>query len=284
MSTDNILSKAAHRPHTIIEPTHGWPWINLHELWSYRDLLFILAGRDIRLRYKQTILGIAWVILQPLVASLIFTVIFGYFAKLPSDGNPYLLFVFSGLLPWNLFAGTLSRAGNSLVTESKLVSKVYFPRMLIPMASAIACLIDFAVTLIIMILLIAIYGVSPTWHFLCLPYFLLLTIMAGYGVSLWLSAFNVYYRDFMYALPFIVQVWMYATPITYAMSIIPERWRLWYSLNPAVGLIEGFRWALLGKSVLTVEIIAVTTLSAIIVLISGVFVFRRFERNFADVL
>jgi lipopolysaccharide transport system permease protein len=247
-------------------------------------LLWILAERDVRLRYKQTALGVVWVILQPLVAALIFAVIFGLFAKIPSDGAPYLLFVFSGLLLWNLFSGALQRAGNSLISDAKLISKVYFPRMLIPIASVVAVLVDFAITLIVTLLLMTLYGVLPTWRILAFPFFLLLVVALAVGVSLWLSAFNVRYRDFMYAAPFLIQVWMYATPVIYATSIVPERWRVWYGLNPLVGIIEGCRWSLLGQSSLTPEMVLTSVVLSLAALVSGAYIFRRVERGFADTL
>jgi lipopolysaccharide transport system permease protein len=276
--------RAARQPTVVIRPPQGLAALNLGELWAYRDLLFILAGRDVKLRYKQTALGVVWVILQPLIAALIFAVIFGRFAKLPSDGNPYLLFVFCGMLPWNLFAGVLQRAGNSLVGNSNLISKVYFPRILIPLSSTAAVLVDFAISLVVMLVFMAIYQVPPTWRLLTLPFFLLLTLLASTGVSLWLTGLNVYYRDFMYALPFVIQVWMYASPVAYASAIVPERWRALFGLNPAVAFIEGFRWAMLGHSTLTFEMVVSATLISAVFLISGIAVFRRIERGFADVI
>ena len=272
------------RPTFVIRPRRGWAALHLGELWAYRDLLLILAERDVKLRYKQTALGVIWVVLQPLVAALIFAAIFGACAKLPSDGNPYLLFVFCGMLPWNLFSGALQRAGNSLVGNANLISKVYFPRVIIPLASVLSVLVDFAVSFVVMILFMLCYRVAPTWHLLALPFFLLLTFIAAVGISLWLTGLNVYYRDFMYALPFVIQVWLYASPVTYATSLIPEAWRMWYSLNPAAGFIEGFRWSLLGNGALTPEMIISSTVSSIVLLVSGIAVFRRIERGFADVL
>jgi homopolymeric O-antigen transport system permease protein len=277
-------SRQTPRPTVVIQPSHGWAALNLGELWAYRDLLLILAGRDIKLRYKQTALGIIWVILQPLVAALIFAVIFGRFAGLPSDGMPYILFVFCGLLPWNYFSGALLRAGNSLVSDAKLISKIYFPRLLIPLASTIAVLIDFAVMLAVLAALMLLYRVEPTWRLLSLPFFLLLTTLAATGISLWLSALNVQYRDFMYAIPFLIQAWMYASPIVYPASIVPAQWRLLYSVNPAVGFIEGFRWALLGRSTLSFEMVFITTIISLLAFFSGALLFRRVERRFADVI
>lgn len=276
--------KPARRPTTVIQPTRGWLGLNLRELWAYRDLLLILAGRDVKLRYKQTALGVTWVILQPLVTALIFTVVFGGFARLPSDGYPYILFVFAGLLPWNLFSASLQRAGNSVVGNSSLISKVYFPRMLVPLASNGAILIDFAVSFGVLVILMLIYQVIPSWRIVALPFFLLITLVAAVGVSLWLSALNVYYRDFAFALPFVIQAWTYASPVAYAMSIVPAQWRWLFSLNPAVGFIEGFRWALLGSGGLTFEMTAISTLSASVFFLSGVLIFRRIERGFADVI
>ncbi len=277
-------SQSPRRPTVVVQPTRGFGTFNLRELWAFRDLLVILAERDVKLRYKQTALGVIWVILQPLIAALIFAVIFGGFAKLPSDGSPYALFVFCGLLPWNLFAGALQRAGNSLVGGSGLISKVYFPRVIIPLASSGAVLIDFAVSLVVLIVLMLVYQVVPTWRLVTLPFFLVLTVVAATGFSLWFSGLNVYYRDFSYALPFVLQVWLYASPVAYATSIVPEQWRWLFSLNPAVAFIEGFRWAILGKSALTVEMLVTSSLIALAVLIGGMFVFRRIERGFADVL
>ena len=273
------------RPVTVIRPTRGWAALNMGDLWRYRDLLLILAGRDVKLRYKQTLLGVTWVILQPLLTALIFTVIFGNFAKMPSDGQPYMLFTFAGLLSWNLFSQSLQRAGNSLVDSAAMISKVYFPRMSIPVASTGAVLVDFGVSLAVFVVLMVVYQVAPTWRLLTLPFFLMLTLVTAVGVSLWLSALSVYYRDFMYAIPFIIMAWMYASPVAYAASIVPERWRLLYSLNPALGFIEGFRWALLGgESPLTVQMVAISTLGALVAFVSGAFIFRRIERGFADVI
>lgn len=253
-------------------------------LWTYRDLLYILAMRDVKLRYKQTALGIIWVILQPLVAALIFAVIFGRFANLPSSGVPYLPFVFAGMLPWNLFSGALQRAGNSLISDSRLISKVYFPRMTIPVASSAAVLIDFAVGLVVMLALIALYGIPLTANLLLLPVLLLLTLLISVGVSLFFSALNVYYRDFMYALPFLVQVWMYATPVVYSIDLIPPVVRNFYALNPMVGVIDGFRWALLGLGDFPLASVLLSLVIGVIVFVSGALVFQRVERNFADVI
>ncbi len=272
----------APRPTVVIEPRSGWSAINLRELWTYRDLLFILAGRDVKLRYKQTGLGITWVILQPLTAALIFTVMFGRFAKLPSDGHPYLLFVFSGVVVWNYFAAVLQRAGNSLITDSRLITKVYFPRLAIPLASTFSAMIDLLVSLVVLALFMIYYGEVPTWRILLLPLFILMAAVAATGVSLWLSALNVKYRDFVHAMPFILQVWMFASPVAYATTIVPERYRLIYSINPAVSFIEGARWSILGTSSVKPEMIVLTAVVSILVFVAGAFFFRRVERGFAD--
>lgn len=272
------------RPAVVIEPTSGWSAINLRELWTYRDLLMILAGRDIKLRYKQTGLGITWVVLQPLVAALIFTVMFGRFAKLPSDGHPYLVFVFSGVVTWNYFSAVLQRAGNSLITDQRLITKVYFPRLAIPLASTFSAMIDLLVSLGVLAVFMIFYSISPTWRLLALPLFIALTALTATGVSLWLSAFNVKYRDFVYALPFLLQVWMFASPVVYATTIVPERWRLYYSLNPAVAFIEGVRWSVLGTSSITPAMVGITTVLSLAVFVGGAFFFRRVERGFADAI
>lgn len=280
----NRTPATVRRPTVVIEPTSGWSAINLRELWTYRDLLMILAGRDIKLRYKQTGLGITWVVLQPLVAALIFTVMFGRFAKLPSDGHPYLVFVFSGVVTWNYFSAVLQRAGNSLITDQRLITKVYFPRLAIPLASTFSAMIDLLVSLGVLAVFMIFYSISPTWRLLALPLFIALTALTATGVSLWLSAFNVKYRDFVYALPFLLQVWMFASPVVYATTIVPEKWRLYYSLNPAVAFIEGVRWSVLGTSSITPAMVGITTVLSLAVFVGGAFFFRRVERGFADAI
>jgi lipopolysaccharide transport system permease protein len=264
-----------------IRPAQGWTALRLGELWEFRDVLVMLALRDVKLRYKQTALGIVWVVLQPLVAGLIFTVIFGRFAALPSGGRPYLLFVFAGLLGWNLFAGILQRAGNSLVAEARLITKVYFPRLLIPCAAAAAALVDYAVSLVVMLVLLASYGVWPGWWLALLPVVTLLTLGLAIGLSLWISALNVRYRDFMYALPFLIQVGLYASPVVYGLELIPPQWRGLYAFNPLVGILEGGRVALLGGEPVWWSL-AITAAAAGIALVSGAFLFRRVEQSFAD--
>ena len=272
--------------HLRIQPETSWFPIDFRELWAFRDLFAILAMRDVKLRYKQTILGVTWVILQPLVASLIFAIIFGRIAALPSDGKPYLLFVYAGMLPWNFFAGCLQRAGNSLISDSKLITKVYFPRLIIPIASSAAVLIDFAVAFVVMLGLLVFYHdqVALTWNILALPFLLLVVLLVSVGVSLFLSALNVYYRDFMYALPFVIQVWMYASPLVYAASMIPDRWRVIYALNPMAGVIDGFRWALLGTGNFPWFSMGLSILIGCVFFVGGAYTFQRVESRFADVV
>lgn len=269
--------------HFRIQPVNGWIPIDLRELWAFRDLFVLLAVRDVKLRYKQTALGIIWVVLQPLAAALIFAAIFGYFAKLPADG-PYLPFVYAGMLPWNVFAGSLQRAGNSLITDQKLITKVYFPRILLPIASSVAVLIDFCVALIVMGVLVLVYRIPLTWNILAIPGLLLIVLLISVGVSLMFSALNVYYRDFMYALPFIIQLWMYVSPLVYSAQLISGNWRILYTFNPMVGAIEGFRWALLGTSDFPTFSVIVSIIGGVLLLMSGAYIFNRVERSFADVV
>ncbi len=277
-------SLAAPLPITRIRPRKGWAALNLVEVWSFRDVLWMLALRDIKLRYRQTALGIAWVVLQPLMAGVIFTIVFGHFAKLPSEGQPYLLFVFSGLLGWNLFNGVLQRAGNSLVAESKLITKVYFPRLIIPLAGALSALVDFAVTLVLMLVLLAVYHVWAGWWLALLPAVLVLNLALAVGFGLWISALNVRYRDFMYAVPFLLQVWMYASPVVYGLSLAPEQWRRWFAFNPLCGVLEGFRQTFLGASALDGWTVGVAIVVAAVALLSGALYFRRVEQEFAEQL
>ncbi len=272
----------APRPHVRIRAARAWSLADLRELWSYRDVLFMLAVRDIKLRYKQTALGVVWVILQPLLAGLIFAVIFGRFIKLSSEGYPYLLFVFPALIGWQMFAGILQRAGGSLVHEARLVSKVYFPRVLVPLASALAVLVDLAVSLALMLGLLAWYHMWPGWSLAWLPAVLVLALALAVGISLWLAALNVRYRDFLHATPFLVQVWMYATPVVYASAAVPARWRGWFSLNPMVGVVEGYRQAWLGLRPADLTALALSAAWAAVLLVGGWIYFRRVERDLAD--
>lgn len=270
--------------HLRIQRSNGWSALNFRELWKYRDLFWLLAMRDVKLRYRQTALGVTWVILQPILTSGIFAVIFGMLADLPSDNSPYIVFAFAGTLPWILFSQSLQRSGGSLVGSKELISKVYFPRMILPIASTLAVLIDFFVGLASISVLFIVYKISLTWNLLVLPGLIVVNLLISIGVSLWFAAFSVYYRDFIYALPFLVQLWMYASPVAYASSIVPERWRALYALNPMVGIIDGFRWAILGQGAFSWISFGISFAVGIAVFISGSFVFRRIERSFADVI
>lgn len=268
-----------------IRPTKGWAALNLRELWSYRDLLWILVERNIKVIYKQTALGIGWVALQPLIAAITLAVVFGRIAKLPSDGVPYLLFVFCGLTGWRYFSETAQRSNNSLVNNAQLVSKVYFPRMLIPLSHTFSALVDFAVMLVMLFIFMAVYRVPPTLRLAAIPGFLFLTAMTATGVSLWFSALSVKYRDCNYALPFFLQIWMLASPIVYPTSkIVSPLWQTLFALNPVVGLVEGFRWSVLGRSALNPAIFWLTVAMSVFALVSGAFFFRRMERDFADII
>jgi lipopolysaccharide transport system permease protein len=265
----------------VIEPSRGA--VDWFELWRYRDLFWAFVERDIRLRYRQTFLGIAWVILQPLAASAIFATVFGAFAGLPSDGVPYFLFVFAGILPWNLFSGGVQRAGNSLVANAALVTKIYFPREIIPASSAFAVVLDFAVAGLLFLAALVVGGRPLFPTMLALPLFAFLALSTSVGVSLLFSALNVYYRDFAHALQFVLQVWLFATPVAYSSTLIPAEWSALYGLNPMVGVIEGFRWATLGGAFPALHVLEAALLSALLLAL-GATVFERVERSFADVI
>ncbi len=246
--------------------------------------MVFLAWRDVKVRYRQTVLGALWAILQPLVAMVIFSVIFGQLAKLPSDGIPYPIFTFTALLPWNLFAGALSRATSSLVSSSNLISKVYFPRVLIPLSAMVSALVDFFFSFLILIALMAWYGIAPTWRIFTLPFFILLALAAAFGIGLYLSALNVRYRDVSYIIPFVIQVWLYASPVAYSSTLVPAQWQWLYALNPLAGVIEGFRWALLGTSWEPGVVVLISSVIVVFVLIGGLIYFKRMEETFADVI
>jgi lipopolysaccharide transport system permease protein len=281
---DDKTLQNARRLHVRIKPSKGWSSLNLKELWSYRDLFWILALRDVKLRYKQTALGITWVLLQPILTSGIFALIFGLLAKLPSGDSPYLLFAFAGTLPWTLFSQSLSRAGGSLVSSKDMISKVYFPRMILPIASTLSVMVDFLVGLASMGVLFLIYKVPLTWRLSVIPGLVVVNLLIAVGVSFWVSAFSVYYRDFIYVLPFVTQAWMYASPVAYSSEIVPQSWANIYALNPMVGIIDGFRWALLGQGEFSWISIGISLGVGVIMFFGGAFVFRRVERSFADVV
>jgi lipopolysaccharide transport system permease protein len=271
-------------PVTVIEPSKGWVSLRLHALWRSRELLYFLIWRDVKVRYKQTLLGAAWAILQPLLTMVVFSIFFGKLARMPSDGVPYPLFAYVALVPWTFFANGLTLSSNSLVANQTLLRKVYFPRLVIPISAVAAGLIDFGIAFIVLLGLAARYGVSPTANLIWLPALVLLALVTALGVGLWFSALNVLYRDIQYVVPFLVQVWLYATPIVYPSSLVPERWRTLYALNPMVGVVEGFRWALLGTGTAPGPMIFVSAMAALAILIGGLFFFRRMEKSFSDVV
>jgi len=274
----------------VLRPARGWSALNLADLWRYRELIYFLIWRDVKVRYKQTVLGASWAIIQPFVTMVVFTVLFGNLAKMPSDGIPYPLFSYTGLLPWGLFTKAISDAGRSMIANRSMITKVYFPRLSIPLASVLSGLVDFGLAFIVLIGMILYYNYSPNQDYqvvitpsiLTLPLFLLLALITSLGVGLWLSALNVLYRDINYIIPFLTQFWLFITPIAYSASMIPEKWQLLYALNPMAGVVEGFRWALLGAGSAPSPMIAVSASIAVILMISGLYYFRRMERNFAD--
>jgi lipopolysaccharide transport system permease protein len=275
----------ARRPRTVLEPRSGWAALDLRELWTYQDLLWMLVVRDLKLRYNQAVLGILWVLLQPLLAAAILALIFGRFASMRSEQVPYLLFLFTAMVAWTFFSGAVQRASNSLVTNSQLITKIYFPRLLIPLAHTVAVLLDFIVMLAVLAVLMLFHWHPLTLRLLALPFFALLMVIAATGVSLWLSALSVKYRDFVYVVPFMIQIWFFASPVIYSTSkLIPERWQLLYSLNPAVGFVEGFRWSILGMESLTWQMLLLTCGVSGLIFVSGAFFFRRVERGFADTI
>jgi lipopolysaccharide transport system permease protein len=258
--------------------------LQLSELWKYREVLYFLIWRDIRVRYKQTALGAAWAVIQPLFTMLIFSIFFGRLAKVPSDNLPYTLFSYSALVPWMFFATGLSQASNSLVSSSNLITKVYFPRLVVPMAAVLAGLLDLAISGVTLLFMMAYYHCGATAHVMWVPALLLLALVTSVGVSFWFSALNVKYRDIRHVLPFVVQLWMFATPIAYPSSLVPEKFRVFYALNPMTGAIEGFRWALLGTNTAPGVMLVVSSTIAVLVLIGGAYFFRRMETTFADVV
>ncbi len=268
----------------MIRPSSGWVSLGLTELWEYRELLYFLVWRDIKVRYKQTALGAAWAIIQPVFMMLVFSLFFGRLGGMPSDGIPYPVFVYCALLPWQLFAHALSESSNSLVANERLITKVYFPRIVIPLSAVLAGLVDFAISFIILLGLMLYYRIAPGLAVLTLPLFILLAVTTALGVGLWLSALNVQYRDVRYTLGFITQFWLFATPVAYSSSIVPAAWRPLYGLNPMVGVVDGFRWALLGRATGSGALTGVSVIVVIAILLGGLYYFRRLEETFADVV
>jgi len=289
MQTISIDTASTSRPTrsattVVIRPGRGLFDLDLASLWEFREILYFLVWRDIKLRYKQTAIGAAWAILQPLATMAIFTVIFGHLAKIPSDGLPYAIFSFTGLLPWTYFSQAIARSGASVVGDANLIKKVYFPRLLIPIAAVLSPLVDFLISFVFLVGMVAWFGVRPGWNMVALPFFLALAMIAALATGLWLSALNVKYRDVGHTLPFLIQIWLYASPVAYSVTLIPEKWRLVYGLNPMAGVIEGFRWALLRTERPALGVIAMSAVVVLALLIGGVMFFKHLERSFADIV
>ena len=268
----------------LIEPSSGWVSLKLRDLWEYRELLYFLTWRDIKVRYKQTVLGAAWAIIQPFFTMVIFSLFFGKLAGISSDGVPYPIFSYAALVPWMFFSNALSQSAASLVGSSKLITKIYFPRLTIPIAAVLSGVVDFLLAFTVLLGMMLFYGITPTINVIWLPFLLVLALVTALGVGLWLSAMNVQFRDVRYAVPFMVQAWMFASPIAYPSSLLDEPWRTLYGINPMVGVVEGFRWALLGTATAPGPIIVVSSLASLALLVSGAFYFRRMEKTFADII
>jgi len=279
-----------HQPYTepaptiVIRPTRGWAFLDLRELWTHAELIYFLTSRNIKVRYKQTSIGIAWAVLQPLAMMVVFTLFFGRLAKLPSAGVPYPLFAFAGLLPWQLFSRVINESTNSLIMNQRLITRVYFPRIIIPISVTLGALVDFAISAVLMLGLMWIYGFKPGATIIWLPVFVLLLLLASLGVGFWLSALNVEFRDVAHAMPFLSQLWLFVTPVVYPSSLVPASWQVLYGLNPMAGVVEGFRYALLGAGPGPSQMLAVSSLVAVGLFVSGIAWFRRRERVFVDVI
>jgi lipopolysaccharide transport system permease protein len=271
-------------PTLLITPPSRWIPLELSELWQYRELLYFLVWRDIKVRYKQTALGAAWAVMQPLFMMVVFSLFFGRLAKVPSDGIPYPVFTFCALIPWQLFANALTESSNSLIGNQNLITKVYFARLVIPIAAVLSGLLDFLIAFTILLGMMLYYGIVPGWPIVALPAFILLAILTALAVGLWMSALNVQFRDVRYTMNFLVQFWLFATPVAYPSSIVPEQWRALYGINPMVGVVEGFRWALLGKSQPPGAMLWVSVLVVSALLVGGLYYFRRMEQEFADIV
>jgi lipopolysaccharide transport system permease protein len=270
--------------HIIIKPQSGWVPIQFREWVEFFDLFIILIQRDIKLRYKQTFLGITWVVLQPLITSCLIALIFGRLAKLPSDGIPYILFALSGMLPWSIFSQSVTRSSTIMISEAHLISKVYFPRIMIPVSVCTSTAIDFLINLVVILILCAIYGMPFTFHLLFIPLFFLCVMAFSIGLGLLFSSLCVFYRDFNHLLPFAMQIWMYGSPLVYSSTLVPEKWKFLYTLNPLAGIIDGFRWALLPVNQFPWQSFGIAAFFSITICIMGIFIFHRFERYFVDVI
>jgi len=278
------MPPTASAPITTIRPPKGWAPLDLREFAGAHELLYFLVLRNLKLRYKQTLLGAAWAVLQPLLAMAIFSVIFGRLARLGSDGLPYEVFALAALTPWTYFANALTQAGNSLVDQHQLLTKVYFPRILLPLAAVLAGLVDLAISLVLLLVVLAWFHITPTPRLLAAPIFIALATAAAFAPGIWLAAFNVRYRDVRYAIPFLVQIWLFASPVAYSGSLVPERWRVIYGLNPMVGVVDGFRWMIAPTAPFPRMELAAGTLTIAVLLVAGLYVFRRMEQSFADVV
>jgi len=271
-------------PVLIIDAGEQPPGKQLRDLWTYRELLYFLAWRDLKVRYKQTALGAAWAVIQPFFTMVVFSIFFGYLGKIPSDGIPYPVFAYSALLPWSLFAHALNESSNSLVNNQGLITKVYFPRLIIPIAPLFVGLVDFGIAFVVLLGLMLFYGIMPGFALVTAPLFVLLAVVTALAVGMWLSALNVQYRDVRYTIPFLTQLWLFATPVAYPSSLLPEPWRSLYGLNPMAGVVEGFRWALLGQTQAPGPLIAVSVGAVLALLLGGLWYFNRMEQTFADIV
>ncbi len=278
------MSHKTDLPVTIIEPSAGWRLLDVRELWQYKDLLWFLVWRDIKIRYAQSVLGIGWAVIQPVINMIIFTVIFGNMAKLASDGVPYAIFSYTALVPWTYFSSALTSSSTSLISSRSMLTKIYFPRLLIPLAPVFSKLLDFGIAMLLLFGLMVYFGTAPTVGVLLLPFLVLLMMLTAAGTGMWLTALAIQYRDVKYALSFVVRLLMYASPVVYPVSLIPAQFRILYGLNPMTGVIEGFRSALLGTVSMPWDLLGVGTLVAVMLFVSGAFYFRRMERTFADVV
>lgn len=269
---------------TEIRPDRGWFDLDLGAVWRYRELLAVLVMRDLQVLYKQALLGAGWAILQPVFAVIIFSIIFGYIVKMPSEGVPYPLFAFAGVLPWTYFAEAVRRSGTGLVTDAELVRKVYFPRLIMPLANVISPLVDFCIAFVVLLVVMAFYGIEPSWKMLVIPPLMVVAALLALSIGLWLGPINVRFRDIKHTLPFMIQIWMYASPIVYPLSIVPQEWQALYALNPMVGVIEGFRWAVFDRGEPNFTALAMSGAIIVLLLAGGLIFFRRMERTFADVI
>ncbi|MCS6907922.1 MAG: ABC transporter permease [Anaerolineales bacterium] len=284
MRNSTALASKSHSDAIVIRPSQGWMPLNLQELWAFRELIYFLTWRDIKVRYKQTVLGAAWAVLQPLINMLVLTFIFGNLARLSTDNIPRPIFTFTALLPWGLFSKALADAGRSMLTNRSMITKVYFPRLIIPLSSVLGGLLDFVIQFFILVGMMTYYRILPTHAVWTLPFFVLLALVTALGFGLWLSALNVLYRDVGYILPFLTQIWMLVTPVAYSARTVPTEYQFFYALNPMVGVVEGFRWALLGARPPEVLTLTMSSLISLAVLLSGMYYFRRMERTFADMV